>query len=92
MKQKHLSIGQRLKKARRPETKRQVALNWVENWKDDHDQLIRSLERAIQTDDYDLLCRTTGQLKAVGEKRFAALPNVILHFADAPGEEVKDDD
>jgi len=42
--------------------------------------LIYDLEQGIQRQDYDLLCRATGQLKAVAEKRFKALPNVLTRF------------
>jgi hypothetical protein len=40
-------------------------------------QVFARLERAIQRNDYDELCIATGQLKAVMQKHFAALPNVF---------------
>ncbi|MBN2980092.1 hypothetical protein [Cohnella algarum] len=87
MKQNHKSIGQRLKRAQSPESKKAIALDWAQNWKEDHDELIRNLERAIRTNDYDLLCIATGQLKAVGQKRFDALPRVLSHLAEAAAPE-----
>lgn len=83
MKNNHKSISQRLRSARKVETKKEIALDWAQNWQEDHDDLIRKLERAIRTDDYDLLCRVTGQLKTVGQKRFEALPKILAHLADA---------
>jgi hypothetical protein len=90
MKQKHLSISQRLRKAQSPEAKKAVALAWAKSWKEDHDELIRDLEHAIRTNDYDLLCIATGQLKAVGQKRFDALPRVLSHLAETPAVESVD--
>ncbi|MFB5759063.1 hypothetical protein [Paenibacillus medicaginis] len=79
---KKRSISQRLNKARSPVSKANIALAWAQNWKDEHDGLIRDLERAIRNDDYDLLCITTGQLKAVGQKRLDALPRVLSHMLE----------
>jgi hypothetical protein len=42
--------------------------------------LIYNLERGIRTKDHDLLCKATGQLKAVSEKHFKALPEVLTRF------------
>lgn len=84
MKKNHLSVNQRLKRVRALEVKKEIAFDWVQGWQADHDDLIRQLERAIRNDDYDLLCRATGQLKAVGQKRFEALPKILVHLADAP--------
>lgn len=74
------SISQRILTAGSAEAKRATAIEWADNWQTEHERLIQVLERAIRTDDYDLLCRTTGQLKAVGQKRFEALPKVLLHL------------
>ncbi|MFB5269352.1 hypothetical protein ACE41H_21570 [Paenibacillus enshidis] len=76
------SIGQRLEKAKSLESKKKIALDWATNWKNEHERLIKDLERAIIEDDYDLLCRATGQLKVVGQKRFNALPRVLSHISE----------
>ncbi|BFH18371.1 hypothetical protein WJ0W_007180 [Paenibacillus melissococcoides] len=86
MKKNHLSVNQRLKRVRKLEVKKEIALDWVEGWQEEHDDLIRQLERAIRNDDYDLLCRATGQLKTVGQKRFEALPKILVHLADSPSD------
>jgi hypothetical protein len=73
----HRSISQRLKKAKSPEVKQEVALDWAANWQTEQLQLIQLLEQAVKRDDYDNLCIVTGQLKAVTQKRLEALPKVI---------------
>lgn len=73
----HRSISQRLAKAKALETKKEVALDWAANWAQEQDGLVKQLEAAVAKDDYDQLCRVTGQIKAVSQKRFEALPKVI---------------
>lgn len=77
------SISQRIVRAKSLEAKRNTVLDWAGNWKEDHDKTIRMLERAISTNDYDMLCRAAGQLKVVGQKHFSALPKVLEHLIDA---------
>ena len=74
---KHRSISQRLSRAKSVEVKQEVALDWATNWQNEQSGLILQLGKAIANDDYDLQCRISGQLKAVTEKRFIALPKVI---------------
>lgn len=71
------SISQRLNTAKSLQTKQEIALDWSANWSQEQVELIKQLETAIKTDNYDDLCIITGQLKAVTLKRFEALPNVI---------------
>ncbi|MGN7457473.1 hypothetical protein ACTHPH_21900 [Paenibacillus pasadenensis] len=78
---KHLSVGQRIKKAGTLARQEEIALAWAEDWQAEYDRLIRSLEAAVRHNDYDQLCRMTGQLKAVGQKKFSALPGVIRALA-----------
>lgn len=84
MKKRHLSIGQKLKRAKTVEAKRATAIEWSQGWQEEHERLVQMLERSIQTNDYDLVCRATGQLKAVGKKRFDALPRVIQNLTELP--------
>lgn len=79
---KHLSIGQRMQRAKSLDSRRAAALDWTENWHQEHDGLVRDLERAVSRRDWDAAARTTGQLKAVGEKRLTALGRVIEALAD----------
>jgi hypothetical protein len=77
MSQQHRSISQRLKRAKSIESKMEAAQDWAANWQREQEGLIRDLEQAISNDDYDQLCIISGQLKAVSQKRFIALPKVI---------------
>lgn len=82
MSQQHRSIAQRLRRAKSPESKREAALDWARNWGEEQMGLIRQLEQAVAQDDYDRLCTVTGQIKAVTDKRFAALPRVLTAMKD----------
>lgn len=83
---KRRSIGERLNRAKSPEVKQEVARDWAADWAREQKLLIGKLEQAVKTDDYDQLCIVTGQLKAVTEKRFCALPNVIAKISGADNE------
>lgn len=83
MSQQHRSISQRLKRAKSVESKQEAAQDWAANWQREQAGLIRDLEQAISNDDYDQLCIVSGQLKAVTEKRFDALPKVITALIGA---------
>lgn len=81
-KRRHTSVGQKLKKAKSLETKAAIASEWAESWQQEHAKLFRNLERALQIDDYDLLCRAVGQLKEANVKRLDVLPRVINQLTD----------
>lgn len=83
---KHRSIGERLRKARSPEARRQLLTDWAANWRADQMDIVRQLEDAIRAADHDALCSATGQLKAVTEKRFEGLTNLLrkLSSEDTP--------
>lgn len=76
-----LSISQRLRKAKSPEVKVEVAQSWGDEWRMEYEKHVRNFEKAIQTKDFDLLAKTTGWLKADGKKRFDALPRVLEGMA-----------
>lgn len=80
------SVSQRLKRAKSAEGKAAVLADWSKSWETEVFGLIRQIEHGIRTNDYDLLCRATGQLKAVSGKRFHALPNVLAHFVPEQAE------
>ncbi len=73
----HRSISQRLRRAKSLKVKQLTALDWATNWQQEQLQLIALLEQAIKQNNYDQLCIATGQLKAVSNKRFDALNNVL---------------
>lgn len=59
------------------EVKREILNDWSASWSSEQLTLIKRIESAIRSDDYDELCVACGQLKAVTEKRFAALPKIF---------------
>jgi hypothetical protein len=73
----HRSIRERLERAKSPAAKRETAYDWALSWREDQTDIVRQLQRAIEADDYDGLCRATGQLKEVTAKRFVGLASVI---------------
>lgn len=77
------SINQRLDRALTPEAKAKTLLDWSKEWETETFEIIRNFERAIRSNDYDLLCITTGRLKEASKKRFTALPRVFIKLIDA---------
>ncbi len=75
---KHRSIKQRLERAKDSALRLEIAQTWAREWEVEVMGIVGQLERAIGNDDYDLLCRSTGQLKEVQRKRMSALSNVLL--------------
>ncbi len=73
----HRSIATRLSRAKSPQAREALLKDWVANWREDQFDIIRQFEQAIGTMDYDAFCIATGELKAVTEKRFPALENVL---------------
>lgn len=71
------SINQRLHRAKSAPVRLETALEWAQDWRAEQSDLVARLGRAVALDDYDLQCRITGELKAVTEKRFGALPGVL---------------
>lgn len=76
------SINQQIKRANSSDKMRELSIRWTREWQTDHDNIIRDLEQAIQTDDYDLLCKATGSMKEANRKRFEALNNMLHNIAD----------
>ena len=73
----HRSVSQRLKRAKSREAKQLTAINWATDWQQEQFELVALLEKAIKQSDHDKLCVATRQLKAVTNKRFEALLNVL---------------
>lgn len=74
---KHKSINQRLKTAKSLTVKQAILEKWALDWQFEQMMLIRNLEHAIRSNNYDQLCITTGQLKTVSQKKFEALPKIF---------------
>ncbi len=86
---KHKSISQRLKTAGTLELKLKIAHDWSLNWQREQSQLVADLGQAIKANKFDDLCIIAGELKAVTEKRFTALPKVLAAISGADNESVK---
>jgi len=57
--------------------KLEIVTDWATSWENDQMQLIKQLEAAIRSNDFDALCIATGQLKAVTQKRFEGFASII---------------
>jgi hypothetical protein len=79
---KHRSIGYRIERARTLAVRREVATDWSINWYADHLETLSNLEKALGARDIASAGRYCGQLKALHEKAFAALPRVIEALTD----------
>lgn len=73
----HRSISNQLKRAKALDTKRKIAIDWAHRWHQEQAALIAQLGQAIKRNDFDAMCIITGELKAVTQKRFEGLLNVV---------------
>lgn len=78
-----LSISQRLRKAKRPGLKAQIAAKWSKEWESEFLAHMREIEWALRTGDYELVEDITYNLKIDSLKRFTALPRVISIISTA---------
>ena len=76
----HRSIGERLKIARSPETKRIILSEWVDGWEREQAQLTLNFSLGAEICDYDAVMIAVGQLRAVTQKRFEALYGILRRF------------
>jgi len=86
------SIGQRLAKAKAPGLKAEIAQDWARNWEEDQTQVLRRLEQAHKHKNWHGIGATVAQLRAITDKRFFALPNVISKLSEAFSQLPKSDD
>lgn len=73
----HRSISQRLKKAKSMQTKKQIMLDWADNWRREQLNLITRLQNAIDSKCEFELCSIARDLEGVTKKRFSGLTNSI---------------
>ena len=76
------AIGERLRRTKSLETRREIVLDWGANWYADHLATIHNLEKALQHRDVESAGRYCGQLKALHEKALGALPRVVEALCD----------
>lgn len=79
---KHRSIGERMTRAKTLDSRREAALDWAANWREDHEETLALIERALQTGRISAAGQALGQLKALNDKAMSALPRVIEALAD----------
>lgn len=73
----HRSISQRLKKAKSQEAKSATVIEWAGAWQSEQSYLIDRIGKAIARDDFDDLSIALGELRAMSDKKFVALPKVL---------------
>lgn len=74
---KNRSIGEKLKRINTYETQQKVLSEWVKNWKEDQENVIKRLRDAATHDDHSEIMHMIQQLEGMTEKRFVALNNVM---------------
>ena len=74
---KNRSIGEKLKRINTYETQQKVLSEWVKNWKEDQENVIKRLRNAATHDDHSEIMHMIQQLEGMTEKRFVALNNVM---------------
>ena len=79
---KHRSIGERIRRAKSLDSRREAALDWAANWRADHIDTLMQLERALGERNLAAAGQCLGQLKALDDKAMTALPRVIEALAD----------
>ncbi|GHE51123.1 hypothetical protein GCM10019059_07930 [Camelimonas fluminis] len=78
---KRRSIGDRLSRAGSADTRREIALDWADSWRADHDDTLRAIEKHLERGDVDAAGQHLGRLKALNEKAHDALPRVLAALA-----------
>ena len=81
---KHLSISQRLSKARSVKARAEVLADWVADWEDVQWHLLEKIEDALRTGNYDAACIATGAFKNQIEKRFDGLETILRVLQEPP--------
>ncbi|WP_290684709.1 hypothetical protein [Haematobacter sp. UBA3484] len=79
---KRIAIRERLRKAKSLAVRREIAHDWLANWLQHYDLTIRSLDNAVSRGEMQEAGRILGQLKALNDKRFGAMPNLIDKLCD----------
>lgn len=74
---KNKSIGEKLKRINTYETQQKILSEWVKNWKEDQENVIKRLRDAATHDDHSEIMHMIQQLEGMTEKRFVALNNVM---------------
>ena len=82
MGQTHKSVGERLRKAKSLEARREVGLEWAASWAEEHERALSAVERAVRMGDLANARLSVARLREHTDKRLAALPNVVEKLTD----------
>lgn len=82
MGEKHKSIGERLRKAKSLDVRREIGLEWAADCIEEHELALSAVERAIRLGDIRAVAVAVARMREHTEKRLRALPNVIQKLAD----------
>jgi len=80
---KHLSINQRLDKAKQPEVRREIVEDWSRNWQADQLQALALVRTGLESQDFGKVRHGLEQLEGITAKRFTAMPGVIEKLTGA---------
>ncbi|MFT8710099.1 MAG: hypothetical protein ABF820_11795 [Sporolactobacillus sp.] len=78
----HLSIGQRMSRAKSPAVRLEVAQSWAKEWFNEQESLLRKLKSAIVAGDNAEALFYWRQLDAVNKKRHQSLPGLFNKMAN----------
>jgi hypothetical protein len=77
------TITERIRRAKTNDARTELISQWLDDWKDEQTKLCERLSLAIDIHDFDEACIVNGQLRAVTDKKFVALYN-MLHVLGMP--------
>lgn len=83
MSAKHLSINQRLRKAKAPGLRQQIVAEWLREWHRDVHNIVQQLDTARRRVNWAEVDNAARQLATGTDKRFGALAGVIQTLIDA---------
>ena len=83
------TVTERMRRAKSSDDRIKIITEWLDAWKDEQTKLCERLSLAIDIHDFDEACIVNGQLRAVTDKKFVALYN-MLHVLGMPEQTMPD--
>jgi len=83
------TVTQRLQRAKTNDDQLKIITEWLDAWSNEQSKLCERLSFAIDIHDFDEACIVNGQLRAVTDKKFIALYN-MLHVIGVPEQTMPD--
>ena len=75
---RHRSISERLRRAKSPESRRELLLDWTDNWFTEQMNIVQQLSDAYITMDNESICKGINQLRAMTDRRLSALSRIFV--------------